>query len=159
MRIDDRVEQRVRETLHLVVKRRKGEFEKALRDFPDEQTRTASLELLVAVSLFVLLEAFEGRPANSDLDDLAEELAHMEDSLPFTEDEYRAFLLAILDGVPLESALPPNVSVILAFVVAGSLLSSRQKPEGEWWFDYLDKIEEAIEQAPDVERQSAEGPR
>ena len=39
-------------------------------------------------------------------------------------------------------------AVVLAFVVAASLLSSRPKNEGEWWFNYLDKVEAAPASPP-----------
>ncbi|MEV4386923.1 hypothetical protein AB0J68_14590 [Micromonospora sp. NPDC049580] len=147
MKIDDRVEQLVRDTLHWAVKRRPVEFDEALKAFSDESTRQQAMELLVAVSAFVTADICGGRPSSGQLQELASEVAEAEAWSSASSAEVEAFLAAILTGRSLPDVLPAASAVVLAFVVAASLLSMRPKGEGEWWFNYLDKVEAAIEAA------------
>ncbi|KXK59781.1 hypothetical protein AWW66_22415 [Micromonospora rosaria] len=147
MRIDDRVEHLVREALHWVVKRDAESLDAALAAFVDEKTRRESLELLVAVAGFVLIDLHQGRPNHAQVQVVAEKVAHMEAWANITSDEVAVFMNAILAGRSLAEDLRTEDVVVLAFVVAGSLLSSRELPEGQWWFDYLDQVEAAIEAA------------
>ncbi|MET8199317.1 hypothetical protein [Micromonospora taraxaci] len=147
MKIDDGTEQRVRDTLHWVVRRDLGKFDAALRSFPDQAAQEAALTLLVAVSGFVLIDLHGAKPTPQQIDVLAEEIGRMEGWASITAGEAALFMNAVVEGSPLTKRLTPESVVVLAFVVAGSLLSARPMPEGEWWFNYLDKVEAAIEAA------------
>ncbi|MCG5471012.1 hypothetical protein LADH09A_004985 [Micromonospora sp. LAH09] len=147
MKIDERVEQLVRDGLHWAVKRQPGEFDEALKTFSDESTRQSAMELLVAISAFVSTDICGGKPSPEQIEELATEVAEAESWSSATSPEIEAFLGAALTGRPLSGVLPAGSAVILAFVVAASLLAARPKPEGEWWFNYLDKVEAAIEAA------------
>ncbi|MEV4121036.1 hypothetical protein [Micromonospora sp. NPDC049645] len=147
MNIDDRTEQRVRDTLHWVVKRDLNRFDAALKSFPDEDAQKAALALVVAVSGFVLIDLHGARPTPQQVDVLAEEIGRMEAWAPVSADEVATFMNAVLAGRSLTERLTPDDVVVLAFVVAGSLLAARPLPEGQWWFNYLDKVEAAIEAA------------
>ncbi|MCG5434621.1 hypothetical protein [Micromonospora foliorum] len=147
MKIDDRTEQRVRDTLHWVVKRDLNKFDAALKSFPDEAAQKAALALVVAVSGFVLIDLHGARPTPQQVDVLAEEIGRMETWASVSADEAASFMNAVVTGRPLTERFTPGDVVVLAFVVAGSLLAARPMPEGEWWFNYLDKVEAAIEAA------------
>ncbi|MFF5172160.1 hypothetical protein ACFY3U_05950 [Micromonospora sp. NPDC000089] len=147
MKIDDRVEQLVRDALHPAVKNDPAAFEVALRAFPDEQARRAAVELLVAVCGFALVDLFDGRPSDSQVQSLATEIAEMESWATVTSAETAGFLAAVVAGRPLPGTLPASSVVVLAFVVTAHLLSAKPKTDGEWWFNYLDKVEAAIEAA------------
>jgi hypothetical protein len=147
MKIDDGVELRVRETLHWVVKQNAAEFQNALTAFPDPATRVAALELLGAVAGFVLADMHGGKPSPNDVDAVAAEIAEEESWASVTSNEAAAYLNGVFTGQPLVDVLPPDRVVVLAFVIAAYLLSARPKEEGEWWFNYLDKVESAIESA------------
>ncbi|SCF01529.1 hypothetical protein [Micromonospora chokoriensis] len=147
MKIDERVEQLVRDALHWAVKRQPGEFDEALKTFSDEPTRRSAMELLFAISAFVSADICAGRPSPQQVQQLAAEVAEVEAWSSVTSGEVEAFLDAVLTGRPLSGVLPAGSAVVLAFVVAASLLSLRPKDEGEWWFNYLDKVEAAIEAA------------
>ncbi|TNH23691.1 hypothetical protein FHG89_26570 [Micromonospora orduensis] len=147
MKIDERVEQLVRDTLHWAVKRQPVEFDEALKGFSDVSTRRSAMELLVAISAFVAVDMCGGKPSPRQIQELATEVAEAESWSSATAQEVEAFLNTILAGRPLSGVLPAGSAVILAFVVAASLLSSGPKSEGEWWFNYLDKVEAAIEAA------------
>nr|WTA66060.1 hypothetical protein OHB51_26755 [Micromonospora sp. NBC_00855] len=147
MKIDERVEQLVRDTLHWAVKRQPVEFDEALKAFSDGSTRQSALELLAAVVAFVSADICQGKPTPEQIRQLADEVAEAEAWSSATSPEVEAFLTAVVTGRPLSGVLPAGSAVVLAFVVAASLLSSRPKNEGEWWFNYLDKVEAAIEAA------------
>ncbi|WP_422735993.1 hypothetical protein ACN263_20530 [Micromonospora sp. WMMD729] len=147
MRIDDRTEQLVRDTLHWVVKRDADGFDAALKSFPDQATREAALTLVVAVCGFVLMDLHGARPTPQQVAVLAEEIGRMESWASVSADEVAAFMNAVVGGRSLTEDLAPEDVVVLGFVVAGSLLSARPLPEGEWWFNYLDRVEAAIEAA------------
>ena len=56
-------------------------------------------------------------------------------------------LSAVTTGKPPRLANTAG-SVSAVFVVAANLLATASQPdEGEWWFNYLDKVEAAIEAA------------
>jgi hypothetical protein len=147
MRIDDQVEQRVRDTLHWVVKQKSDEFDAALKTFPDAATRISALELLGAVAGFVLVDTYGRKPSPDEVGTLAAEIADVESWASLTGEEVKTYLNGVLAGTPLVDTLPPKSIVLLAFVVAANLLSSKPKDKGEWWFNYLDRIELAIEAA------------
>ncbi|QOC91132.1 hypothetical protein [Micromonospora craniellae] len=147
MKIDDEVENRVRTTLHHVVKQQLGDFTDSVASYPDDRSRRQALELLVAVTHFVVLDAYGGLPTDDEVRDLAETVTDAESWLPVSVDEVEGYLRAVLVGRPLAEVLSPTTAVVLAFAVTGSLLSSRCQPDGEWWFNYLDKVEAAIEAA------------
>lgn len=146
MRIDERVEALVRATLDAAVNRDVGRFESALAGFIDEETARAGLELALAVSAFVISEVEGGRPAPERLAELAEEISHQEAWLGLTERDVAAYLTALTAGTPLADALPAEGIVVIPYAVAANLLAASSQPDqGEWWFNYLDKVEAAIE--------------
>jgi hypothetical protein len=149
MRIDERVEERVRDTLHWVVRRDESRVDASLRSYPDVATRTSALELLGAISIVILVEACGGTPTPQQVWEVAEAVAEMERWSGLSADEVATFLTALLNRQQIDQVLPPEDAVVLAFVVAGSLLASRSKAEeGKRWFNYLDQVEAVIEAAP-----------
>ena len=137
LKIDERVEQLVRDTLHWAVKRKPVEFDEALKAFSDRSTRQSALELLAAISAFVSADICQGKPSPEQIQQLAEEVAEAEAWSSATSPEVEAFLNAVVAGRPMSGVLPADSVVVLAFIVAASLLSSRPKSEGDWWFNYL----------------------
>ncbi|MEU3456101.1 hypothetical protein ABZ671_21265 [Micromonospora sp. NPDC006766] len=147
MKIDDQVEQPVRDALHWIVKEQEDEFNAALQAFPDDASRQAALELLVTIARYVIIEAYSGPPSVDEVRELAGVIVEAESWLPLSHSEVERYLQAVLAGTPLIEHLEPETAVVLAFAVAGCLLASRPQPSGEWWFNYLDKVEAAIEAA------------
>ncbi|MFF0153255.1 hypothetical protein [Micromonospora sp. NPDC005203] len=147
LKIDERVEQLVRDTLHWAVKRQPVEFDEALKAFSDGSTRQSALELLAAIAALVSADICQGRPTPEQVRQLAEEVAEAEAWSSATSPEVEVFLKSVVTGRPLSDVLPAGSAVVLAFVVTASLLSLRPKSEGEWWFNYLDNLEAAIEAA------------
>jgi hypothetical protein len=149
MIVDDRVEPLVRRILGTVVKRNDDGFEAALRVLSDEDTRRKALELAVAICAFALLDAYGELPTSDDVELLAQQVAEMEEWSSLQPGEISAFLMAILEHRPLTDVLDPETAFFAAFIVTGSLLAASPRiGEGEWWFNYLDRVEAIIEATP-----------
>jgi hypothetical protein len=147
MRIDDDIESLVREALDAAVKRDANRFDAAMKAFTTDPIRRAALELAVAITAFVLLDLYGGAPTDDQIRPLADKIAELETWSSLTSDEVRRFLTAVLSGQKLDSVVPAT-AVILTFVVPASLLASKPLDDGDWWFNYLDRVEAAIEAAP-----------
>ncbi|MEH1012762.1 hypothetical protein V6U90_06535 [Micromonospora sp. CPCC 206060] len=147
MIIDDEVEQRVRDALHWVVKRNPNELDRTFATFPEDTARLAALELLIAVITYTVVDAFGYRPSSDEIKVLADEVADLEEWSSVQSSEVAAFIEAVFAGQPLADRLPGDSIFILAFIIAGNLLASHPNKQGEWWFNYLDRVEAAIEAA------------
>ncbi|MDG4805244.1 hypothetical protein O7634_00535 [Micromonospora sp. WMMD1120] len=99
------------------------------------------------MSGFILIDLHGARPTPQQVNALAEEISRMEAWAAVSVGEAASFMNAVVAGQPLTERFTPPNAVVLAFVVAGSLLSAKPMPEGQWWFNYLDKVEAAIEAA------------
>jgi hypothetical protein len=53
--------------------------------------------------------------------------------------------LAFYGGATVDTVMPIERAVLVTFVLATNLLMSCHR-DGEWWFDYLDRVEAALEQ-------------
>jgi hypothetical protein len=144
MTIDARVEPLVRATLDAAVKRDFDKLRIALTGFGEDRTAQQAVELVLAVCAFVLVDIHQGTPNNGQLSGLAEDIADLERWAEPTADEIYVFLTKLLSSEPLAESMPTENIVILGFVTTASLLSSFRKKNEEWW-DYLDRVEEAIE--------------
>jgi hypothetical protein len=144
MRIEAHVEPLVRATLDAAVKRDFGKLRTALAAFGDDRTAQQAIELVLAVCSFVLIDIHRGTPNSGQVSGLAEDIADMERWAEPTADEIYTFMTKLLSSEPLAESMPAENIVILGFVVTGSLLSSFRKDDEDWW-DYLDRVEEAIE--------------
>lgn len=146
MKVDDQVEPLVRAVLDAAVNRDGARFEAALQAFPDDDTARKGIELTLAVIGTVLADIYDGKPSPDQLDELAADIAQQEAWLEPRVAEIKIFITTALDGKRLADVLPPESVVILAYLVAANLLASSSDPDkGEWWFNYLDKIEAVIE--------------
>lgn len=150
MNIDERVEPLVRAALDAAVHRDQARFETALGAFEDDSAARKGIELVLAVIATVLVDLYDGTPSASQLDELAADISRQEAWLEPTPSEVRSLLVSVAGGRPLAEVLPPEQTVILAYLTAANLLASGSEPDqGEWWFNYLDKVEAALEAAPD----------
>jgi hypothetical protein len=144
MKIDEHVESLVREALDAAVKRDGDRLDTALDAFSDESQRRSGLELVHAIARYVLLDLYQGqRPNDEQIQALAGQIAEMESWSTLPADEIRSFLLLLAGDTA--KAVDPDAAVLLSFVVAAALLSSRRRPEGQWWFNYLDQVEAVLE--------------
>lgn len=144
MRIDDQVEPLVREALTAVVKSDPERLRQAFTAFPDNDAMTSGARLATAVALYVLNDVYGQRPTPAELRSVADKLVEMEDWTDVTPDEVTTFLTASYDGARATEVLPADRIAPLAYVIAGNLLSSCCK-DGEYWFNYLDRVEAGLE--------------
>lgn len=144
MKIDDRVEPLFRETLAALVKADPERFRRALAAFPDEVAMTTAYRLAAAVAVYVLHDQYGRRPTPAEVRAVAEKAAELENWTDVTAGEVTAFLTAYYDGTVVDQVMPIERAALVSFVLATNLLMSCHR-DGEWWFDYLDRAEAAIE--------------
>nr|MDT0659334.1 hypothetical protein [Micromonospora sp. DSM 115978] len=146
MRIDDRVERLLRATMDAAVHRDTPRFEKALRKFRDAESVRQAVDLALAISAFVLFQVFNGKPSATQISELAARMSRQEKWMGLTAADVESLLGGMLDGEPPRAPLVADTIMVPAILVATNLVASASKPkQGEWWFNYLDKIETAIE--------------
>jgi hypothetical protein len=144
MKIDDRIEPLVREGLQAAVKQDDDRFDRAIKAFPDASSRHAAVELLILICQYVTFDLHGGqRPTDEQIRILAEQVAQAEAWVGLTADEVATFLRLIM-GEP-ASEIEPHTGVVMVFVVTASLLAGKPRPEGKYWFNYLDLVEAALE--------------
>jgi hypothetical protein len=147
MRIDDRVEPLVREALDALVKKDAERFARALTAFGDAERATTGYRLAAAVAFYVLHEQYRGEPPPDEIHAVAEEVAELEDWTDLTADEVERFIATYYTGASVDTVMPVERAVLVAYVLAANLLASYHR-DGEWWFNYLDRAEAALEAAP-----------
>jgi hypothetical protein len=148
VRIDDQVEALVRAVLDAVVHRDAERFDSALDAVGHSQEAlTKAVELTLAISAAVLFEVHDGPPSREQVNELSRSISHQEEWAEVSTEDAHAVLAALTTGDP--RPVTNNVRGAAAvFVVAANLLATVSQPdEGEWWFNYLDKVEAAIEAA------------
>lgn len=144
MKIDSRVEPLVRNTIYTAVIGSFSELEKALQSFSDDETAQKAIELGVSLIYVLMIDIYEGMPSDEEIQALAAEVARAEDWAQPTEEGVTVFLRRLMKGEPFAGVVPVEDIVILTFVVAAHLLSSCRRDDEEWW-DYLDRVEAALE--------------
>jgi hypothetical protein len=147
MKIDMQVEPLVRETLSAAVKHDTDRLDRALDAFTDESQQRTGLELVLAIARLVLHDLYDGRkPTDVEVRPLADFVAEGTNWTGLPAEEIRKFLLLLLGDT--SQNFEHGAVIFLAFVVTATMLSARRKPEGQWWFDYLDQVEAALEALP-----------
>jgi hypothetical protein len=145
VKIDDRIEPLVRNALDAAVRHDEDRFDAALRGFPDDLARAKGLELAISICLFALIDAYGGVPSAAQTRAAAEEIAGMEEWAGVSVDDVHRYLTAVLNR-QLVDAMDAQTAVMLTFIVTASILASSSKlQDGEWWFNYLDRVEAALE--------------
>jgi hypothetical protein len=148
MKIDARVETIVRKALTGVIQRDNDKFASAIASFPDDDAVAEGIRLAVALALFVLLDQYGRTPTDTEIRAVSEKVVEMEDWTDVTTDEVFDVIVAAFNHVAADQVLPMQRVIIVPYVTAGNLVSSCHK-EGEEWWDYLDRVETAIEASPD----------
>jgi hypothetical protein len=148
MNFDDQTEGSLRSILDAVVKSDTEAFDTAVRSLKQEDRAADVLELAVAVLSYAIFDTYEGKPTAADVELIAQTVTEMEGWVNLDPVEVREYLTGVLAGKPLSEILDPQSAFFLTFIIAGSVLAASPKiSEGEWWFNYLDRVEAAIEAA------------
>lgn len=146
MKISNRVEPLIRSAIHAAVQQDLSKLEMALQALPDDQAARESVELALAVTQLVLREIYQGKPSDEEIQAVAAEIARAEAWARATEEQVYPFLLRLVNGEPFAGAVPTENVIVLAIVSAANLLSSCRRDDEEWW-NYLDRVEAALERA------------
>lgn len=146
MKIDNQVEPLFREALASLVKADAERFSRALAAFPNEQAMTTGYRLAAAVAVYVLQDQYGRQPTPEEARAVAEKTVELENWTDITADEVASFLNAFYAGATVDTVMPLDRAVLVSYVLAANLLMSCHR-DGEWWFDYLDRAEAAIEDA------------
>lgn len=149
MRIDDQVEQIMREALTAVVKEDPERLQRAFASFSSNDDLAQGTRIALAVSVYVLNEAYGRAPTPAEIQSVATKAATMEKWTDISANEMASLLTAAYAGSRVDEVLTADRIAPVAFVVAANLLSSCCRKD-EYWFDYLDRAEAAIEAAPDA---------
>jgi hypothetical protein len=142
MRIDEQAEPLVREILAGVVKRDGDRFTRALAAVTDERTAQEAVRLALAVVGFVLVDQYGREPTAAEVERVATKAAEVEAWSELDAGVLGEVMRAVLDRRP--ANLDARIAVAAPFVVAGYLLAAGSE-KSEWWFDYLDRVEAALE--------------
>jgi hypothetical protein len=149
VKIDDRVEALVRAALDAAVHRDVPRFDDALQALQSEATLEPAIELVLSIAAFVLFETHGGNPTAEQITALAGEISRQEDWAAPAAQDIEVLLTVVNTGDPAGLASLSSDAAVIAFLVAANLLTTASRPDdGEWWFNYLDKVEAAIEAAP-----------
>ncbi|WP_433310753.1 hypothetical protein ACQP0U_23370 [Micromonospora sp. CA-269861] len=148
MKINEQVEALVRAVLDAAVHRDSDRFDSAFNALGASQaTLTKAVELTLAVNAAVLFEVHDGLPSTHEINELSRNIGHQERWAEVSAADVHAVLSAVTTGNPPRLASTAG-GLSAVFVVAANLLATASQPdEGEWWFNYLDKVEAAIEAA------------
>lgn len=146
MVIDDRIEALVRGALGAVVKEDGDKLDAALGAFPDQESLRQGLQIANAICMFIVFEEYDGRPTVEETRLLAESVAGLSSWAGIRADDANTYFTTVLNGQPLVDAMDAQSAVMLTFLITGNMLASSEKiGKDEWWFNYLDRVEAAIE--------------
>jgi hypothetical protein len=147
VKIDDRVESLIRDALAAAIKKDIDRLDAAMKAIPASDHARVG-ELLAIIGGHAVIDLHSGqRPTDERLQMLAARIAEHEQEWSGLAAEDILPYLRIITGDTAQH-LDPATTVLMMFVVTASLLAGYPKPEGQWWFDYLDRIEAVIEAAP-----------
>lgn len=146
MKVNSDAEAAMRKAIHVAVKRDFAKLDESLRSFRDDAAVRATMELTLTVISFLMVDIHGQRPGEAQVSAVAKQIADAESWAEPTQAEVEAFLGQLMRGLPLAGVVPTENVFILSFVIAANLLSSCRRDDEKWW-DYLDRIEDAIEVA------------
>lgn len=149
VKIDEQVEPLVREVLLAVVAEDSDRLTSAIKaivDLPRDDSLATASHLATSIGMYVLHDAYGGRPSPEDVRAVADKLVELESWLNLDADEVARFIDANLNGTLQGLDLEADRVALISHVLAGNLLSSCHRDNEEWW-DYLDRAEAAIESA------------
>lgn len=144
MKIDEKIEERVREALAACVGEDLRRFDAALDGLTGTQGPVAWSYALYAAGT-VLNTILPSGVTEKDLDEISQEAI---DALPWYDlggsDQVKALLRSAAAGDPTLRSVDPDKAVVMTFVLASYLLQA-YRPDGQEWWDYLDAIWNAAE--------------
>jgi hypothetical protein len=149
MRVDERIEPRLREAYSAVIAKDADRVSAALRGMSNEDTATF-LGLGLYVCGFIVNDIYKESVTDANVRELAEKIiAKQSDWMDIGEPEVvAAFLKAAATGDTRVASLGGEDLTGLTIICGGHLLGY-YRLEGQRWYEYLDEIWSAVEAAPD----------
>ncbi|GGM53886.1 hypothetical protein GCM10011608_43520 [Micromonospora sonchi] len=146
MKIDDRVESLVRDTIHAAVIRDSQRLEEQLLALADDETTRKALELTLALLYFLIVDIHGHKPSDAEVEATAAGVVQAEAWAQLNPEETVRFHQRLMNGQPVTGSLSTENLIIISFVSVANLLSSCRRDDEEWW-NYLDRAEAALEAA------------
>jgi hypothetical protein len=147
MDIDNIIELLVREAIAAAVKKNLDRLHAVFSEIGDDGTVAAATELIRAVCVRVVLDAFHGQhPSYAQIDSLAGDIAFEEGWARVRKNDIATLLNdAFSDEEQTYRRLPTDdEEVVLPFIVAANLLAENSEPGAGDWVEYLDRVESVI---------------
>ncbi|MFI9640040.1 hypothetical protein ACIG87_08225 [Micromonospora sp. NPDC051925] len=148
MKIDERIEPLVRAVLDAAVQRDAARFDEAITRLSGPVELQEGVQLAVTICAFVVFDVHSGAPTSVQIQEIAGDIERQESWIGPSSAEVASFLDALVQRRSIADVLSQEAVIVLPFVIAANLLTTAsQQEQGEWWFNYLDKVEAAIEAA------------
>lgn len=145
VRIGRTIEPLVRNTIYAAVVRDPAKLTGALAALLDDKVASKAVDIAFRVVVRVLWDVHRGEPNEPELRMLAHDIAGVETWAQLDPDQVLIFLTETTSEVSYGMrTLPPEDTILMAFVVAGYLLSVHRCADERWW-NYLDRVERRIE--------------
>lgn len=148
MRIDPDIEKPTRDMLAHAIR---GEFEEmaGVAQAVGDQRFQACLGLCLRAAAYIAIDVCGQRwPSNAELHDIAQNMAGVEMEFDLREsDVYDYLARAALGFEPLIQVFPDQQSAASVPIFATATLLVSYRAHGKDWWDYLERIEEAVEAA------------
>lgn len=146
MKIDDRIESLVRDTLHTAVIRDSQRLEEQLLALADDETTRKVVELTLALLYFLMVDIHGHKPSNAEVEATAVGVVQAEAWAQLNPEETVRFHQRLMNGQPIADSLSAESLIITSVVSVANLLSSCRRDNEEWW-NYLDRAEAVLEAA------------
>jgi hypothetical protein len=147
--VDGRIEPTVRRALEAVVREDLAGLDAALSSFPDKASRMQGLHLTWMIARLVLYDMSAGKPAAEEIRASAPVVATMTGWAGVSAGDVVQFYDGVLDGKLFTTTTDLDEISRIFYVTTGWLLaSSMMNRRGEWWSQYLDRLEAALEAGP-----------
>lgn len=148
MRIDPKIEKPTRALLGHAIRGEWDEFTGVIEDAGEERFLEC-LSLCLRIAGYIAIDVCGGTwPSDADLRELGQRMAAVDLDLGLTEaDVYNYLARSALGFEPLADVFPDKEQVggVPVFATAALLVSYRR--HGTDWWDYLEQIERALEEA------------
>lgn len=155
MVIDPEVEESTRTLIGHAIRGELEEFTDSLKGLNPERV-IGCLTLCLRVSAYVVIDICgHAWPTDADLREIAQRMAVVDLDFNLEEPDAYAFLRrAALGFEPLSEVFPAkDRAIVVPFLTSAALLAS-YRTEGRQWWEYLDVIEHALEQAAPLPKEA-----
>jgi hypothetical protein len=146
MPIDPKIEQKTRTMLGHAIRHELEELATAIQAAGND-TLLASIPLCLFASAYIAIDVCERWPTNADIREIAKSAAESETGLKITEQQIYEYLsLAALGTERLDDVFSVEGGATVPLFATANLLLTFRPKEKHWW-EYLDQMWDAAENA------------